>query len=36
MPDDGPKNAYEIAMECLRQKDREAGVSVQPLTDEQK
>jgi hypothetical protein len=36
MPDDGPKSAYDIAMERLRQKDREAGVSDRPLTDEQK
>jgi hypothetical protein len=36
MPDDGPKSAYEIALERLRQKDREAGVSDRPLTDEQK
>jgi hypothetical protein len=36
MPEDGPKSAYEIAMERLRQKDREAGVSDWPLTDEQK
>jgi hypothetical protein len=36
MPGDGPKSAYELAMERLRQKDREAGVAEQPLTDEQK
>jgi hypothetical protein len=36
MPGDGPKSAYELAMERLRQKDREAGVEEQPLTDEQK
>jgi hypothetical protein len=36
MPDDGPKTAYELAMERLRQKDREAGVVEHPLTDEQK
>jgi hypothetical protein len=36
MSDEGPKSAYEIAMERLRQKDREAGVSDRPLTDEQK
>ena len=36
MPSDGPKSAYELAMERLRQKDREAGVEERPLTDEQK
>jgi hypothetical protein len=36
MPDEGPKSAYELAMERLRQKDREAGVAERPLTDEQK
>jgi hypothetical protein len=36
MAGDGPKSAYELAMERLRQKDREAGISEQPLTDEQK
>jgi hypothetical protein len=37
MADDGPKTAYEIAMERLRRKDQEAGVvSEHPLTDEQK
>lgn len=33
---EGPKSAYELAMERLRQKDREAGVTDRPLTDEQK
>jgi hypothetical protein len=33
---DGPKSAYELAMERLRQKDKEAGVVEHPLTDEQK
>ena len=33
---DGPKSAYELAMERLRQKDREAGVEERPLTDQQK
>jgi delta 1-pyrroline-5-carboxylate dehydrogenase len=32
----GPKSAYELAMERLRQKDREAGVEERPLTDQQK
>jgi hypothetical protein len=36
MPSDGPKSAYELAMERLRQKDREAGVEERPLSDEQK
>jgi hypothetical protein len=33
---EGPKSAYELAMERLRQKDREAGVEERPLTDQQK
>jgi hypothetical protein len=33
---DGPKSAYELAMERLRQKDREAGVEDRPLTEAQK
>ena len=36
MPDDGPKSAFELAMERLRQKDREAGTEDRPLTDEDK
>jgi len=36
MPDEGPKSAYELAMERLRKKDAEAGVVEQPLTDAQK
>src|SRR5918992_1130772 len=36
MSGDAPKTAYELAMERLRQKDREAGVEERPLTDEQK
>jgi hypothetical protein len=36
MPSEGPKSAYELAMERLRQKDREAGVEEHPLTDQQK
>ena len=36
MTDDAPKSAYEIAMERLRQKDREAGAAERPLTDEQR
>ena len=37
MTDDGaPKSAYELAMERLRKKDEEAGVTRQPVTDAQK
>ena len=36
MSDDGPKSAFELAMERLRQKDKEAGGDDRPLTDEQK
>ena len=36
MTDSGPKSAYELAMERLRQKDKEGGVVERPLTDEQK
>ena len=36
MPDDAPKTAYELAMERLRQKDREASTDDRPLTDAQK
>jgi hypothetical protein len=36
MADDTPKTAFELAMNRLRQKDREAGVEERPLTDEQK
>ena len=31
-----PKTAYELAMERLRQKDAEAGIVQESLTDEQK
>jgi len=34
--DDGPKSAFELAMERLRQKDKEGGVVERPLTDKQK
>jgi len=33
---DGPKTAYELAMERLRRKDQEGGVVERPLTDAQK
>jgi hypothetical protein len=36
MADDGPKSAYELAMERLRKKDQAAGEDDRPLTDEQK
>jgi hypothetical protein len=36
MTDDTPKSALELAMERLRQKDREANAPERPLTDEQK
>jgi hypothetical protein len=34
--DEAPKSAYELAMERLRQKDREAGIEERPLSDEQR
>ena len=34
--DTGPKTAYEVAMERLRQKDAAAGVEPQVVTPEQK
>ena len=36
MPDEPPKSAYELAMERLRRKDKEAGIEERALTDEQK
>ncbi len=36
MSDEAPKTAFELAMERLRQKDREVGTAERPLTDEQK
>jgi hypothetical protein len=36
MPDDAPKSAFDLAMERLRQKDKEASIEDRPLTDEQK
>ena len=36
MTADGPKSSFELAMERLRLKDREAGVDEHPLTDTQK
>jgi hypothetical protein len=36
MTENGPKSAYELAMERLRQKDAESGVVTGPVTDAQK
>lgn len=36
MTDEAPKSAFELAMERLRKKDAEGGVTAQPLTDAQK
>lgn len=36
MSGNAPKTALELAMERLRQKDREAGVEERPLTEAQK
>jgi hypothetical protein len=34
--DEAPKSAYDLAMERLRQRDRDEGLESRPLTDEQK
>jgi hypothetical protein len=36
MSGDAPKTAFELAMERLREKDREAGVEERPLSEAQK
>jgi hypothetical protein len=36
MPDDAPKSAFELAMQRLRQKDKETDREARPLTDAQK
>ena len=36
MTNDAPKTAYELAMERLRQKDKEGGTVERPLSNEQK
>jgi len=36
MSDNAPKSAYELAMERLRKKDQEEGITVVPLTDQQR
>jgi hypothetical protein len=34
--DDAPKSNFDLVMEKLRKKDAEAGITEQPLTDEQR
>jgi hypothetical protein len=37
MSDDGsPKSSFELAMERLRKKDAEEGITTRPMTDQQK
>ena len=36
MADDGPKSAFELTMERLRKKDADEGVTVVPLSAEQR
>jgi hypothetical protein len=36
MAEEGPKSAYELAMERLRKKDADEGVERKPLSDAQK
>jgi hypothetical protein len=36
MGDEAPKSAYELAMERLRKQDAEAGITIVPLSDEQR
>ena len=36
MANEAPKSAYELAMERLKKKDAEDGVSEKPLTDSQR
>ena len=36
MSDDAPKSAFELAMQRLRQKDKDTDVDARPLTDAQK
>jgi hypothetical protein len=35
MSDDAPKSAFELAMQRLRQKDKETDVGARPLSDAQ-
>lgn len=34
--DEAPKSAYELAMARLKQKDKEAGISDRPITEDQR
>ena len=34
--DDEPKSAYELALERLKQQDRDEGVEERPVTDDQR
>jgi len=34
--EEAPKSAFELAMERLRRKDREAGIEERPLSEEQR
>ena len=36
LSDDAPKSAFELAMQRLRQKDKDTDVDARPLTDAQK
>lgn len=36
MADTGPKSAFELTMERLRKKDADEGVTILPLSDEQR
>ena len=36
MSDEAPKSAYEIAMERLRRKDKDAGIEERSVNDEQR
>ena len=36
MSDNAPKSAYELAMERLRKKDQDEGITAVPLTNEQR
>lgn len=36
MAEGAPKSSYELAMERLRKKDADEGVTIRPMTDEQK
>lgn len=36
MPDEAPKSSYELAMERLRKKDKDAGIEERAVTGQQK